>query len=167
MGWLDNKKNRAKFFIFSLKFLRSIIPVYVAVYFFIVFPFNIYLDRDLELNGKKAIGTVTLDKINEGKKSSYRTIKVEYSNNEIPYEKWFVDEKVKIGNKIEVYYSEISPKHSILFKNKPLQKPWDEGLLRRLLILYFIGSVFASLAYYFYKYEDGSSILLSNRLKGN
>lgn len=167
MSLLNNKKNRAKTIVFSLKFLRSIIPIYVAVYFLIIFPFNIFLDRDLELNGKKTIGTITAEQIKEGKKGRYRSINVEYLNNETVYSKWFVDEKIKIGAKIEVYYSSLSPTHAILFKNKSLQKPWNQNIFFRLLLLYFIGSVFATIAFYFFKYEDGSSILLKTKLQSN
>lgn len=151
--------------VFSLKILRSIIPIYVAVYFMVVFPFNIFLDRDLELNGSKVLGTIISDKLNEGKKGTYRAIQVDYLNNETTYSKWFVDEKLKIGEKVEVYYSSISPNHAILFKNRALQKPWNTNIFLRLLTLYFIGSVFAVIAIYFYKYDDGSAFLLKNKLK--
>lgn len=164
MSLLDNKKNRANYIVFSLKILRSMIPIYVAIYFLVVFPFNIFLDRDLELNGNKSFGTVISDKIKQGKKGDFRAIQVDYLSNEITYSKWFVDEKLKIGDKVEVYYSNISPNHSILFKNRALQKPWNQNLFFRLLLLYFIGSVFAAIGFYFYKYDDGSSILLKHKL---
>lgn len=127
--------------------------MYISFGFIFFTPFDIYTDRDLELNAKSTIGETRdffFSKAKNGKE--FRQVKIEYFVNEKKYSIWLNDEKLELFKKVELVYAPFYPQKAIFKTNKELRKPWQEGVFLRLLILETFGIICISIS--FYKLKD-------------
>ena len=122
---------------------------YISLGFIFFTPFDIYTDRDLELNAKSTIGETReffFSKAKNGKE--FRQVKIEYFVNGEKYAIWLNDEKLALFQKVELFYAPFYPQKAIFKTNKKLVKSWQEGLFLRLLILETFGIICISISFY-------------------